>query len=355
MKVYAPMEGKNHRYSLHDAIAYFKRVEALGYDGVHVTETIHDPYSVATLAAEHTTNLTIRTAVALAFPRSPTATAYAAWDIARFSGGRFELGLGTQIRQNIEGRYGMPWGDPAARLREYVEALHAAYRSFQTGDAPQYVGRYYRLTRMQPYFNPGPDPITQPPPTWLGGVNPKICQLTGELAAGFITHPTNSGRRYLEEICLPNIAEGAARVGRNLHDIQIVINTEIASGGTAEELAVERARQRDLLAFLYSTPAYGRTLELHGWDDLGDRLRTLIREERWADLQTVIPDDILEILIPTALYEDLADLLIDRYADIADGITIHPPEDPADDGRFSEVLSALHAAQSRRPSTLSCN
>jgi probable F420-dependent oxidoreductase len=347
MRVYAQMELRSNRYTLHEAVAYLKRVEALGYDGVHVSETIHDIYTIAALAALHTEKLTIRTAIALAFPRSPTITAYAAWDIAKASGGRFQLGLGTQIRQNIEDRYGIPWSDPVGRLREYIETLDALYESFRTGGQPNYVGRYYRATRMQPYFNPGPDEETAAPPTWLGGVNSKVCQLAGELAQGFITHPTNSSPRYLTEVCLPNIAAGAARAGRTVSDIELVICTEVAAGATVADLVAEQARQRKLLAFLYSTPAYGRTLELYGWDDLGDRLRRVIREQRWGELETVLPEEIVETLVPTALYEELPAVLIERYGTIAAGITVQPPDDPADDARFSEVIKALQNAQAR--------
>ena len=155
MKVYAGMDP---RLSLRDAIAHAGRVERLGYDGLHVAETVHDALAVALLVAEHTERITVRTSVALAFTRSPTLLAYAAWDIAQLSGGRFELGLGTQIRQNIEDRYAVPFGeDPIGRLGDYVGAVRAAFASFASGDAPSYESPHYRLTRLQPYFNPGPD------------------------------------------------------------------------------------------------------------------------------------------------------------------------------------------------------
>ncbi len=132
-----------------------QRVEALGYDGLHVAETVHDALALSLLVAEHTTRITIRTSVALAFVRSPTLTAYAAWDLAKFSAGRFQLGLGTQIRQNIEERYAMPYGaDPISQLRDYVGAVRAAFSAFQSGDAPHFESEHYSVTRLQPYFNP---------------------------------------------------------------------------------------------------------------------------------------------------------------------------------------------------------
>ena len=167
VRVYA---GTDPRLPLADVAEHARRVEAMGYDGLHVAETVHDALAVALLAAEHTERITIRTSVALAFVRSPTLVAYAAWDLSRFSGGRFELGLGTQIRQNVEERYGMPWGEPVARMRDHLGALDALFASFRTGEPPRHEGPWYRITRMQPYFNPGPDAATRTPPLWLGGV-----------------------------------------------------------------------------------------------------------------------------------------------------------------------------------------
>ena len=51
--------------------------------------------------------------------------ALAAWDLQKLSRGRFELGLGTQVRQNIEERYSARWLPPAAGMKEYVDALSA--------------------------------------------------------------------------------------------------------------------------------------------------------------------------------------------------------------------------------------
>ena len=214
MKVYAGMDP---RLSLPEAITHAQRVERLGYDGLHVAETVHDSMAVALLVAEHTERITVRTSVTLAFARSPTLLAYAAWDLAKLSGGRFELGLGTQIRQNIEDRYAVPFGDdPIGRLGDYVGAVRAAFASFASGAAPSYESPHYRVTRMQPYFNPGPDAATQPPPIYLGGVQRKACALAGAVADGFVSHPTNSNPRYLRETCLPALADGARDAGRDL-------------------------------------------------------------------------------------------------------------------------------------------
>ena len=343
MKVYAGMDP---RLGLAEIVAHAKRVEALGYDGLHVAETVHDALAVALLAIEHTERLTVRTSVALAFTRSPILTAYAAWDLAKFSGGRFELGLGTQIRQNIEDRYAMAFSaDPLGQLRDYVGAVRAAFVAFATGAPPQYESRHYSVTRMQPYFNPGPDDATFAPAIYLGGVQRQACALAGEVADGFITHPTNSNPLYLETTCLPGLAEGAAHAGRSLEEdaFELVIGTQIITGSSPEALAKERERQRHLLAFLYSTPAYRPTLELYGWAELGPQLRVMIRGERWDDLAGILSDDVLNTLVPTGTFAELPDLLERRFGALGHSIVASPPGDGADDGPFGEVIRALQA------------
>jgi len=343
MKVYAGMDP---RLSLPEAITHAQRVERLGYDGLHVAETVHDSMAVALLVAEHTERITVRTSVTLAFARSPTLLAYAAWDLAKLSSGRFELGLGTQVRQNIEDRYAVPFGDdPIGRLGDYVGAVRAAFASFASGTAPSFESPHYCVTRMQPYFNPGPDATTQPPSIYLGGVQRKACALAGAVADGFVSHPTNSNPRYLRETCLPALADGAAGAGRNLRqtEFEVVIGTSVITGATPDAVLVERERQRRLLAFLYSTPAYAPTLELYGWAEVGPRLRDLIRHDRWDDLGAVLSDEILDTLVPTGTFDELPGLLRGRFDGLGQGIVVSPPPDSRDDDAFQSVVASLQA------------
>lgn len=338
MKVYAGMDP---RLSLRQVASHARRVEALGFDGLHVAETVHDALSVALLALEHTERITVRTAMALAFVRSPTLLAYGAWDLAAFSGGRFELGLGTQIKQHIEDRYGVPWHEPVPWMAEYVAGLRALFDTFATGAPLSHRGTHFALTRMQPYFNPGPDPAVAPPPIWLGGVNAGICQLAGAVASGFVTHPTNSNPRYLEQICRPNLEAGAKRAGRRLEDLELVIGTQVITGTDRHALDAERARQRGLLGFLCSTPAYRRTLELYGWDELAIELRQLVRARRWDALPAVVTDEVLDTLVPTAPLGDLPALLLERFGRLGDGILLPVPEDRTADPALAQAVARI--------------
>ncbi len=317
------LAGLDARLPLSQVPRVAQRMEALGFDGIHIPETIHDAFSVALLAAEHTTRITIRTAVNLAFVRSPTQVAYNAWDLATFSNGRFELGLGTQIRQNIEDRFGMPWTEPVERMREYVEAVQHLFAAFGDGGSVHYEGDHYRITRLQPYFNPGPAEIA-PPLIFLGAINPRMCRLAGALADGVIGHSTNSDPGYLRDVVQPAIAAGAADAGKSPLP-KIIASATVATGADKEAVSEARERQRRMLAFLYSTPPYRRTLERHGWPELFTQLQALVRSERWDQLPQVIPDHVLDTLIVCGPYEELPNLLLERYRGVADGIVMPAP------------------------------
>ena len=326
---------------------YAQRAERLGFDGVHVAETIHDSTMVALLALEHTSRITVRTAISLAFVRSPTLLAYAAWDLSVLSSGRFELGLGTQIKQNIEDRYGMPWSAPLPRMREYVGTMAALFEAFRTGGPVHYEGERYRVTRLQPYFNPGPSDATVPP-IWLGAVNARMCELAGEVAHGIVTHSTNSDPGYLREVVRPALDEGARAAGRAERPL-IMASTAIATGLDDAAVVRDRERQRRMLAFLYSTPAYAPAVVRHGFDDLPERLRDLVRTDRWTDLPSVVDDTLLDALVVSGRYDQLPGLLLERYGEVADGVVLPPLGDESDDPALTDCVVNLRAAQAPDP------
>jgi probable F420-dependent oxidoreductase len=336
MKAYAAVDPQ---LPLAAVPAYARRVEQLGFDGLHIAETIHDSLAVALLALEHTTRITVRTAVTLAFVRSPTLVAYTAWDLSVMSGGRFELGLGTQIKQNIEDRFGMPWTEPRSRMKEYVAALDALFAAFRTGGSVRYEGEHYRLTRMQPYFNPGPSnaPI---PPIWLGAVNIGMCELAGEVARGVVTHSTNSDHAYLRDVVRPALQRGAANAGRAAEPL-IIASAAIATGASDAAVSRERERQRRMLAFLYSTPSYALALQRRDWLDLPEQLRALVRAQRWDDLPTVLGDALLDELVICGRYDELPAILTARFGDVADGVVLPALGDQNDDRLLRDCIAEL--------------
>ena len=339
MKVYATMD---QRMGLGDVEDHARRVEALGYDGLCVPDAVHDGLLLCQAALRVTSTLRAATSVLVAFPRSPMLVAVAAWDLQAMSGGRFELGLGTQVRGNIERRYSTPWTAPVARMREYVASLRAIFHAFQTGERLTFEGEHYRFTRLQPFFNPGP--IEHPEiPIWLGAVGPKMTALVGEVADGLMTHPTNASARFLREVALPALEAGAARAGRDASRLSLLAGSLIATGPDDASVAAQRERVRELLSFLYSTPAYWPSLELFGWRETGERLHALTREGKWGELAGAISDEMLDALVPSAPYTGIADAVREATGGLATHLNFPLPDDAAHDADAARAIAALRA------------
>jgi len=337
MEIWASM---SERMSLGQVGAHAKRVEALGYHGLTVPEAVHDGLLMAHAALSATTRLRVATSVLVAFPRSPMVVAHAAWDLQSVSGGRFDLGLGSQVRGNIERRFSTPWTAPVPRMREYVLALRAIFDRWQNGTPLAFEGEHYRFDRMQPFFDPGP--LDQPLITiHLGGVGPAMTALAGEVADGLMTHPTNSSPRYLREVVLGRIEAGARRAGRDPSEVGLMAAGLIATGRDDAETQAALEGIRELLGFLYSTPSYWPSLELHGWKAVGERLHALSREGKWNEMPSAVTDEMLDAFVPTAPYAEIAALLRERFAGLANRITFPVPDDEARDAEVAAVLREL--------------
>lgn len=318
------------------------RAEAMGFDGLQVPDAIHDGLLLSAMALNATSRLIVGTAVLVAFPRSPMVTAIAAWDLQGMSGGRFEVGLGTQVKGNIEKRYSARWDSPVPQLREYVQAMRAIFRSFQTGERLRFEGKHYQLTKLQPFFNPGP--IDHPDiPILCGAVGPAMTRMVGRVADGMITHPTNTPPRYIREVCLPRLQDGFAKGERAPESFNLVLGPLTATGGDEAAVAAAWEKQRNLLGFLYSTPAYWPSLELFGWQDRGQQLLDMTRSGDWAKMPSIIDDDMLEQFVPRGTYDSIAAVLRERYGGLSRRITFPVPDEPAEDARVAEVIRELQA------------
>ena len=322
--------------------AHAVRAEAMGFDGLQVPDAIHDGLLLSAVALNATRSLIVGTAVLVAFARSPMVTAIAAWDLQKMSNGRFEVGLGTQIKPNIEKRYAARWGSPVPQLREYVQAMQAIFHSFQTGDRLNFEGEHYCLTKLQPFFNPGP--IAHPDiPMLCGAVGPAMTKMVGRIADGMITHPTNSPPEYIRKVCLPRLQAGFERGRRDGSDFKLVLGPLTATGKGEAQVAAEWEKQRNMLGFLYSTPAYWPSLELFGWQDKGRQLLDMTREGRWDEMPNIISDEMLERFVPRGSYADIAGVFRERYAGLTSRITFPMPEDPADDVLVTDVIRQLQS------------
>ena len=341
MKVIA---GMSDRIPLNEIGKYAQHVENLGYDILHIPETVHDSMAVALLALEHTTTLRVQTSLTLAFPRSPMLLALQAWDLSQMSAGRFDLGLATQIKQNIEGRFGIPWSSPIRKMNDYVVAVKTAWNSFATGDPFIVDTEHYRMNRLQPFFNPGPLPHAGPQ-LLLGGVNDNAIRLAGEVADWFVTHPTNSHPRFLRDRALPRLAEGINSAQRVANDVHLAIAIPYITGPTQISVDQSREAQRAVLGFLYSTAAYRRTLELFGWDDLGARLQAMTRSGDWSQLGQLMTDEVLDALIPSGTWEELPSVINDWFGGLVDAVLIQPSD--TYDEEFAQLIQRVKLIESR--------
>ncbi|MCG6494020.1 TIGR03617 family F420-dependent LLM class oxidoreductase [Kitasatospora sp. A2-31] len=320
-----------------------EQAERRGMDRLVVSETAYDPFLQLARAADRTSSVELATGVAVALARTPMTLAYQAWGLHAASGGRAVIGLGSQVKPHIEKRFGMPWDRPAARMHEYVHAVRAIWRSWQTGERLRFRGDFYTHTVMTPVFSPDPVPAGVPR-ILLAGVGPLMVRTAGEVADGFLSHPFTSVA-YLAEQVLPRLteargraeAEGAAWTDR---PFEIAGSVLTATGRTEEELGANLAKVRERLAFYASTPAYRPVLAQHGWEDLQEELHPLSVRGRWEEMAALVDDRVFDTFAVAGTVEEVAREIHRRYAGLATRVSVSLPED-ADPQLGLDVLAAI--------------
>jgi probable F420-dependent oxidoreductase len=297
-----------------------RQAEDDGADAVTASELKHDPFTPLAFAALATRRVALVPSVAIAFPRSPMVVANHAWDLNRHSGGRFVVGLGSQVKAHNERRFSTPWIAPAARLGEYVEALRAIFRCWETGEKLNYQGRYYNFSLMTPEFSPGPQGLRLPPVA-IAAVGPLMLKTAARVADSVRLH-SFATRAYLEQVVRPMLAQTLEAAGKSFENFEISGGGFVATGPDAAAVreAAEKVRYR--VAFYGSTPAYRGVFDLHGVGDLGVRLNEMSRQGRWNEMAAQIPDDVLDLFVARATYDELPDAIARRYGGIVDTVSI---------------------------------
>jgi probable F420-dependent oxidoreductase len=307
----------------------------MGFDALWTTETRHDPFLPGALIAEHSRGLQFGTAIAVGFARSPATLAYTAWDLAQASGGRFILGLGTQVKAHIRRRFGMEWpASPVRKFREQIQAIRAFWKAWQEKETLDFRGEYYKLTLMTPFFNPGP--IENPSiPIYIAGVNTGMARLAGEAADGFFVHPFHTPQ-YLREVLIPALERGAAGQGRP----RPVVSTTVFVVTNAQEKAFTRQQ----IAFYASTPSYRAVMHLHGWDEEAEGLSRLAARGQWEEMPALVSDEMLSAFAVVAAPEEAPHRLLERYGGLSERIALYTPYLPAQrDAFWKNLISILHA------------
>ncbi|NBQ99135.1 MAG: LLM class F420-dependent oxidoreductase [Actinobacteria bacterium] len=318
-----------------------KEVEAAGYSGAWTAETAHDPFLPLVLAAEHTQSIELGTSIAVAFARNPMLLANLGWDLQAYSKGRFILGLGSQIKPHIEKRFSMEWSHPAKRMREMVLAIRAIWDTWENGTKLDFRGEFYKHTLMTPFFTPERAELAGfgTPKIYLAGVGELMTEVCGEVCDGFICHGFTT-EKYLREVTIPALARGRAKAGKTMEGFDIVGPSFVVTGNNEDELKAAAAGTRQQISFYGSTPAYRGVLDIHGWGGLQDELNTLSKQGKWAEMGTLIDDEILNTFAVVGEPEEIAPELHKRYGDVISRISFYAPykSDPA---RWQPVIEAI--------------
>ncbi|OUC76405.1 TIGR03617 family F420-dependent LLM class oxidoreductase [Gordonia lacunae] len=319
-----------------DAVDRARALKEAGASGVFTFEGPHDVFTPLALATA-VDGLDIMSNVAIALPRNPIQLAHQANDLQLLSEGRFILGLGTQVRAQIEKRYGAEFDRPVERMKEMVGALRAIFATWHSGERLDFRGEYYRHTLMTPTFVPGPNPYG-PPPIYLGALGPRLTRATAEVADGLLVMPFGS-KRFLHGTTLPAVRAGLAAAGRGEDDFEVVpeIIVSVASGTGSDD---DHASTRILLAFYGSTPAYRPVLDAHGWGDLQPELNAMSKQGRWQEMAGLIDDEMLHTIAACGTPAEIAAHIRDRVDGVSDRICLYQPG-PIDVEPLAEIVDAL--------------
>ena len=336
MKVYAHLPIRE----LRDVPQQAQRAEALGFNGISFGEMAHDAFLLVALAAEHTQRVAVATSIALAFPRSPMTVAYMSWDLQRLSQGRFELGLGSQVKGHNERRFSVRWVPPAPRMREYVQSLRAIWDCWQNGTPLSYQGEHYSFSLMPPEFNPGP--IEHPHvPVHAAAVGPVMCRIAGGSYDGILLHSLTT-LRYAQEVILPMVEQGARRSGRSVgEEVMVSGGGFIATGATDEEVHRNREAARRRISFYGSTRTYKAVLDLHGWGDTCLKLYEMSLQGQWDEMPAQITDTMLDAFCVSGTYGEIAPKVKERYGSYASRISLSVPADRHYDDRLGALVEEL--------------
>lgn len=308
-----------------------RAAEAEGYDGIISMENQHDPFLALAVAGVATERVELHTGVAISFARTPMAVAQVGWDLAGSTGGRFVIGLGSQVRAHNERRFSVPWTPPAPRMREYVQVLRAIWHCWKMGEKPAYEGKHYRFTLMTPNFTP--EPIdAPPPPVMIAAVGPAMLKVAAEECDGVKLHGFCT-RKYLTDEIMPRIEAGLVVACRKREQYEISGGGFLATGPDDESVARRFEWVRRRVAFYGSTPAYYPVLAVHGLEDLGLKLNALTRQGKWDEMAKEVPDDVAHLFAAVGRHDEIVGAINSRFGGLVDSLTLRgdgvgdvPPE-----------------------------
>ncbi len=331
--------------NLQDIAEPVKKIEAMGFESIYISERKHEPFMQLAVTAVNSERVKFGPEIALTFPRNPMVLAYTSWDLARASNGRFVLGLGTQVKAHNERRFGLKWEKPAAKLREYILCIQAIWDAWQNGTELNFQGEFFNINLMTPMFDPGPLECG-PPPIYVGAVNPLNCEMAGEIADGFHCHGFHTAQSLREGV-VGSVERGLAKAGRKRSDFTITAPVMVVMGSNTKEVDVMRERVRGMIGFYGATSYYKKMFEANDWEETHQRLLYKSRNNGWDTMAEEISDEMIEEFAVTGLYEEIPDLLKEKYGNMLDEVLIYFGEpEKGDPETWSRLVRAFNESES---------
>jgi probable F420-dependent oxidoreductase len=294
-----------------------KMVEDAGFESCWAAETTHTAFITAAAAIATTSKIKVGTAITLAFPRSPTITAMEAADLDELSGGRFIIGLGTQVKRINEERFSVPFEHPVPKLKEYAQAMRVVWAA-NRGDDVTHEGRFYKVTR--PTFGGLRSPAPRDVPIYFAAVNRLMAKACGEIADGLLGHPLASPK-YLTEVIKPAIAEGAEKAGRKSDECTLCPSPLIS---ISDDVDLARREVKLQIAFYSTTRTYTPILELHGKDHIVPDLRAAFDAKDKDKMVSLIDDELCDEIAIAGPADEVRDR-VKEWEDLADRLMVAGP------------------------------
>ena len=249
------------------------------------------------------------------------------------------MGLGSQIKPHITNRFSMPWGGPAAQMRELILAMRAIWANWYDSEPLQFVGEHYQHTLMTPAFTPN-DTEYGAPKVILAAVGPKMTEVAGEVADGMIIHPFST-QAYIDSVTLPAIEAGLEKAGKSREGFELSYSCFVVTGRNQEEFAKSKVAAQERIAFYGSTPAYRGVLDSIGMGELQSELNTMSKQGRWKEMGTLITDDMINAFGVMGEPHQIAPEMLRRYGAYVDRTSASFPV--SNDEQRSAIIEALRA------------
>jgi probable F420-dependent oxidoreductase len=309
------------------------RAEQAGFDGVYSIEFFnrHGFVPLAAIAAR-TSRIRIGTAIANAFTRSPLLHASAAMDLDELSGGRAVLGLGSGTRRMNEDWFAVPFERPAARMRELVRLLQAAFDA-QKGGGLRFEGDFWKI-KVPIYARPGA--VRPRVPIWVAAVNRGMARAAGAVADALVGHPIAT-RRWHREVMLPEIRAGENETGRPEGSCALAPYIVTSLAPTREQ-AVREAKGQ--IGFYYPTALYHSVLDLHGLRHVGAACREALRKFDTKAMAEAIPDSLVDEIAIACTPDEARDRLAE-WSDLTEDPLFYAPSVGVKPGRVQENMDTI--------------